>query len=63
MLKKQNIIQSNAEFINGKRFQDLIKLMDNHITSQTLESQILIKEVSAFIGFKDLEMDRIVNLN
>ncbi|WP_299781817.1 hypothetical protein [uncultured Formosa sp.] len=61
--KKQTVIQSNAELANGKKFQDLVKLIDTHIPSQTLESRILIKEISSFIGFKDSKMNRIARHN
>lgn len=60
---KQTIIHSNAEFTNGKNFQDLVELVNRTIPSQTLESQTLIKELSAFIGFKDSEMNRIARHN
>jgi hypothetical protein len=62
-IKKPTIIQSNAELKNGKYFQDLVKLVDKYIPCNSLESLKILKELSAFIGFKDLEMNRIANHN
>ena len=62
-MKTPTVIQANPLFSNGKRFQDLVSIVDNHIHPNTLESNQLLKKISSFIGFKSAEMNRIANVN
>jgi len=54
------IIQANAEFVNGKHFQDLVDIIDSYGLDDLVSSPIL-REISHFIGFKDENMQNIAN--
>lgn len=58
---EDNLIQANPEFINGKKFQDLVDIIDSYGLNDLIFYSIIIR-TSAFIGFKNENMQRIADI-
>ncbi|MFB9054560.1 hypothetical protein ACFFVB_15830 [Formosa undariae] len=56
---KTLIIDSQAEFVIGKKLNELYDLLSIHFNENSLEHLKAMKYISAFIGFKDDEMNRL----
>lgn len=58
---RNRVIQANPEFVNGKNFQDLVNIINSYGLDDSV-SFPMIRRVSAFIGFKDCDMQDIANI-
>jgi hypothetical protein len=61
VLMDSNLIQANAEFVNGKHFHDLVDILDCYELKTEIYYSILIR-TCALIGFKDENMQRIADI-
>ncbi|WP_426430100.1 hypothetical protein ACPX19_11240 [Winogradskyella sp. HB-48] len=58
---RSRVIQANPEFVNGKHFQDLVDIINSYELDDLI-SFPMIRRISAFIGFKDSDMQDIADI-